>query len=80
MRVKDVTITGEINLKKLMELAEIANQYESDIHLVGETFKIDAKSLMGLLASIRTGLNVTIMVKGEDEELALKTIKTLLMA
>jgi phosphotransferase system HPr-like phosphotransfer protein len=40
---------------------------------------VDAKSLMGLLATIRNQTEVTIITRGEDEEEAIKEFIKLLL-
>ncbi|MGM7721984.1 HPr family phosphocarrier protein [uncultured Metabacillus sp.] len=79
MRVKDMKITQFLTVEKLIKIAETANKFESDIHIVGKNFKVDAKSLMGLLATLRHETDVTIMTKGEDEEEAIKEFSKLLL-
>ncbi|OAS86057.1 MULTISPECIES: HPr family phosphocarrier protein [Metabacillus] len=78
MRVKDIKITQNLSVTKLIELTEVANKFESEIHIVGKHYKVDAKSLMGLLATIRNE-EVTILTKGEDEEEAIKEFIKLLI-
>ncbi|MCM3163036.1 HPr family phosphocarrier protein [Metabacillus litoralis] len=72
MRVKDLTITRLFTVNSFIEVANIANKFESEIMIVGPNFKTDAKSLLGLLATIQTGTNIRIEAAGEDEEEAIK--------
>lgn len=79
MRVKDIKITQNLSVTKLIELTVVANKFESEIYIVGKHYKVDAKSLMGLLATIRNESEVTILTKGEDEEEAIKEFMKLLI-
>ncbi|KKI88822.1 hypothetical protein WQ54_29900 [Bacillus sp. SA1-12] len=72
-------ITRHLTVEKLIKIAETANKFESDIYIVGNSFRVDAKSLMGLLATLRQETDVTIMTKGEDEEEAIKEFIKLLL-
>jgi phosphocarrier protein HPr len=74
MRVKDMKLTKNLTIKKMIEMTVIANKFESQINIVGKNYKVDAKSLMGLLATIRNGTEVTIITRGEDEEEAIKEL------
>lgn len=78
MRVKELVISEKINVRKLIEVVELANQFESEIFVEGDNYKIDAKSLMGLLATIKRNSAITIIAKGIDEEEAIKKLITLL--
>ncbi len=78
MRVKELVISEKINVRKLIEVVELANQFESEIFVEGDNYKIDAKSLMGLLATIKRNSAITIIVKGIDEEEAIKKLISLL--
>lgn len=79
MRVKDMKLTKNLTIKKMIEMTVIANKFESQINIVGKNYKVDAKSLMGLLATIRNGTEVTIITRGEDEEEAIKELIKVLM-
>ncbi|MDQ0225174.1 HPr family phosphocarrier protein [Metabacillus niabensis] len=78
MRVKELVISEKINVRKLIEVVELANQFESEIFVEGDNYKIDAKSLMGLLATIKRNSAITIIAKGIDEEEAIKKLISLL--
>lgn len=80
MRVKEMKIIQKLTVQKLTEIAEHANRFESDIKIsVGENKIVDAKSVMGLLAILRTGSEVTIRARGIDEEEAIRTFMNLLL-
>ncbi|MGM0873929.1 MAG: HPr family phosphocarrier protein [Bacillota bacterium] len=79
MRVKEMKLTKNLTVTKLIEMTVTANKFESQIDIVGKNYKVDAKSLMGLLATIRHGTEVTIITRGEDEEEAIKEFIKLLI-
>jgi phosphotransferase system HPr (HPr) family protein len=79
MRVKEIKMTKKLTVAQIIALTETANKFESDIYIVGGNFKVDAKSLMGLMATIRNGTDITIMTRGEDEEEAIREFMKLLM-
>lgn len=79
MRIKDLKIDQHLPIEKIMKLTESANKFESEIFIVGKNFKVDAKSIMGLLATIKKDLFVSVIAKGEDEEEAIKEFIKLLL-
>jgi len=78
MRVKDIKINKNLTVDELVKFIETANKYESDIHIKGENFTIDAKSIIGVLTLVRANIEVTVITKGDDDEEALKAIVHLL--
>ncbi|MDE7266359.1 MAG: HPr family phosphocarrier protein [Lachnospiraceae bacterium] len=52
----------------LAEIVQIASQYKSEILLEYDKYKINAKSIMGIIAfNPSEGMNVTIAADGMDE-------------
>ncbi|WP_051475699.1 HPr family phosphocarrier protein [Bacillus sp. J37] len=72
MRVKELRISKPLTVDMFIQLSNLANRFESDIFMIGPNYKIDAKSLMGLLATLRVEDDITILTSGEDEEEAIK--------
>ncbi len=72
MRVKELKVAKPLAVDIFIQFSNLANKFESDIYIIGPNYKIDAKSLMGLLATIRFEDNITILTRGEDEEEAIK--------
>lgn len=72
MRVKELRVSKPMSVDIFIQLANLANKFESDIYVIGRNYKIDAKSLMGLLATLRIDDQITILTSGEDEEEAIK--------
>lgn len=62
------------------ELVQVACRYSSKIDLKYEDRKINAKSIMGIMAlSPHEGMEMDIVTSGEDEELALDAMSKFLM-
>ena len=72
MRVKEMRISKPLTVDMFTKLSDLANKFESDIYMIGPNYKIDAKSLMGLLATLRIEDHITILTSGDDEEEAIK--------
>lgn len=52
----------------LAEIVQIASQYKSEVLLEYDKYKINAKSIMGIIAfNPSEGMNVTIAANGNDE-------------
>ena len=62
-------------------LVQIASQYESQIHLVSDDKKINAKSIMGMMSmGFTEGQEITVIADGKDEAAAVKEISEYLTA
>nr|BDD45052.1 hypothetical protein 40 [Bacillaceae bacterium] len=72
MRVKELKVSKPLTVDMFIQLTNLANKFESDIYIIGSNYKIDAKSLMGLLSTLRIEDEITILTSGEDEEEAIK--------
>ncbi len=60
----------------LAEIVQIASQYKSEILLEYDKYKINAKSIMGIIAfNPSEGMNVTIAAKGTDEGEAVEALE-----
>lgn len=60
------------------KLSHLANTFSSDIHLIYNDDRVDAKSLLGILTlAASVGNDITIEANGRDEKKALKEIVTL---
>ena len=75
MNTKAIKVNRVLSSKHIAELTEIARNYESEITLESKHYKIDVKSILGLLAlHLDKGSEVTINTKGNDGEEALAAI------
>ena len=63
----------------IAELVQVACQFDSNIHLENNNRKINAKSIMGIMAFNPTeGMTVNILAEGTDEEEAIVAIEKFL--
>lgn len=70
MERKTVTINapGGSEVSPVAKLVQIACQFESAIHLENGSRKVNAKSIMGMMAlTLDKGMEVTIYAEGNDE-------------
>lgn len=78
MLKKEVTVK-EIEKKyehPLAEIVQIASQYKSEILIEYDKYRINAKSIMGIIAfNPSEGMNVTIAANGNDEEEAVGALE-----
>ena len=64
----------------IAELVQVACKFESDITLESDNRRINAKSIMGIMAfNPSDGMNVDIVTKGDDEQEALVAIENFLV-
>lgn len=63
----------------LAEIVQIASQYKSEILLEYDKYRINAKSIMGIIAfNPSAGMNVTIAADGNDEKDAVDALEKFL--
>ena len=63
----------------LAEIVQIASQYKSEILLEYDKYRINAKSIMGIIAfNPSAGMNVTIAADGNDETDAVDALEKFL--
>lgn len=64
----------------IAELVQVACQFDSNITFVNENRKINAKSIMGIMAfNPSKGMSVNIVADGSDEEEALLAMERFLV-
>lgn len=64
----------------IAELVQVACRFDSEITLESNNRKINAKSIMGIMAFNPTiGMSVDIVVDGEDEDEALQAMEKFLV-
>ena len=62
-------------------LVQIASKYESSIFIESGTKKVNAKSIMGMMAlGLETDEEITVIAEGSDEEEAVKGIEEFITA
>lgn len=78
MTVRDVTIDIKqgAEVSPVAKCVQVASQFESKIYVEFETKKVNAKSIMGMMAlGIVPGQTVKVTAEGEDEVQALDSIE-----
>ncbi len=78
---KQLTISNQLGLhaRASMKLNDLANRFESTIHIQTNSSKIDAKDIleiMSLAASV--GTTITLLCDGPDESSAMQAISDLI--
>ena len=80
-RTVKVAMTEGTEERPVAVLVQIASQYESQIHLVSDDKKINAKSIMGMMSmGFTEGQEITVIADGKDEVAAVKEIAEYLTA
>ena len=80
-RTVKVAMTEGTEERRVAVLVQIASQYESQIHLVSDDKKINAKSIMGMMSmGFTEGQEITVIADGKDEAAAVKEISEYLTA
>jgi phosphotransferase system HPr (HPr) family protein len=78
MTTRDVTIQLKkgVEVSPVAKCVQVASQFKSKIYVERETKKVNAKSIMGMMAlGIVPGQTVKISAEGEDEAQALDSIE-----
>ncbi|MCI8465605.1 MAG: HPr family phosphocarrier protein [Lachnospiraceae bacterium] len=71
-----VGIPAGLEARPVAMLVQVASQYESSIYIEDGSRKVNAKSIMGMMAlGLGTGEHVQVTVSGEDEERAVAAIE-----
>ena len=74
-RTVKVAMTEGTEERPVAVLVQIASQYESQIHLVSDDKKINAKSIMGMMTlGVPAGGKINVIAKGDDETKAIEHI------
>ena len=82
MNRKEVTISNvsEEHKNPIAELVQVACRFDSEIILESENRRINAKSIMGIMAfNPSKGMTVNIVAEGNDEEEALCAMEKFLV-
>lgn len=77
---REIEITNKLGLhaRAAAKLSHLANTFNSDIFLIYDQDKVNAKSLLGILTMAASiGNYITIVAKGKDEEKAVNKITEL---
>ena len=86
MTTKDITIEIKqgTETSPVAKCVQVASQFESKIYVEYETKKVNAKSIMGMMAlqshQPGKGTNLTLIAEGDDEEQAVSGVESFLLA
>ena len=71
-----VQISSGLETRPIAMLVQVASRFRSSIQLECDTRKVNAKSIMGMMAlGLENGENVTIHAEGPDESDALESMR-----
>ena len=82
MSNKQIVVTNvqKAHENPIAELVQVACQFECNITLESEEKKINAKSIMGVMAfNPSSGMEINIVAEGSDEQEAVNTIEEFLV-
>ena len=75
-----VELASGLEARPAAMLVQVASQYESAIYLEAEAKRVNAKSIMGIMAfNPSKGMTVNIVAEGNDEEEALLAMEKFLV-
>ena len=81
---KPVTLQSDLDMESrpIAHLVQEASQYDSTVYIEMDNMKINAKSIMGMMAlqSHQPGNNLTLIAEGDDEEQAVSGVESFLLA
>lgn len=81
--MKKTVVVADISGKygnPLAELVQTACQFESEIFITTDSKKINAKSIMGIIAfNPNEGMEVNVLAEGKDEEQAIEAMEKFLI-
>lgn len=71
-----INIPTGLEARPVAVLVQVASQYNSNIYVECEEKKVNAKSIMGMMAlGLPAGEEIIVSADGEDEETAIKNIE-----
>ncbi|WP_331001237.1 HPr family phosphocarrier protein [Lientehia hominis] len=71
-----IGIPAGLEARPVAMLVQVASQYESSIYIEGDSKKVNAKSIMGMMTlGLNEGEAVLVTANGQDEERAVAAIE-----
>lgn len=68
-----------LHARAAAQLVQTANQFSAEVTLFKEDLEVNGKSIMGiLLLAAPKGTEISVVVDGEDEVIAMETMATLI--
>ena len=75
-----IRLSSGLEARPVAMLVQVASQYESEIYVESGKKKVNAKSIMGIMAfNPSEGMSVDIVTEGKDEQEALVAIEKFLV-
>ncbi|MBZ6489568.1 HPr family phosphocarrier protein [Priestia aryabhattai] len=75
-----VCLKSGLQARKAAQFVQLASTFNSEIKIIKDKKAIEAKSIMGVMSiGIREGDEITLSVKGEKEQKALKALEDYLL-
>ena len=79
-----IQLAGGLEARPVAMLVQVASQYDSTVYIEMDNMKINAKSIMGMMAlqshQPGKGTNLTLIAEGDDEERAVSGVESFLLA
>lgn len=70
-----VALSDGLDVRQIAEFVQLASKFESSVYLNSERAKVNAKSIMGMMAqNLDRGDEITVIADGADEEDAVNAI------
>ncbi|MFI3175075.1 MAG: HPr family phosphocarrier protein [Bacillota bacterium] len=77
---KSVLIKSSLDARQAAEFVQAVSKFDSEVQIAIEEKKINAKSIMGMIAlNMQGGQTATIITTGADEEMAAIEVEKLLV-
>lgn len=71
-----IELSTGMEARPVAMLVQVASQFSSDVYLETPDKKVNAKSIMGMMAlGLDTGESVTVVADGEDEKSAVDSVE-----
>ncbi len=81
MQNRNFKIVNRLGLhaRAAAQFVQTANKFNSDVNLIKDDIEVNGKSIMGiLLLAAPQGTDIAVVVDGDDEQLAMDVIATLI--
>ena len=80
-QVVTIEIASGLEARPVAMLVQVASQYDSEIYIMRDNKKVNAKSIMGMMTlGLDMGDSIEVSTNGTDEEKAMKAIVEYLSA
>ena len=80
-QVVTIEIASGLEARPVAMLVQVASQYDSEIYIMRDNKKVNAKSIMGMMTlGLDMGASIEVSTNGTDEEKAMEAIVEYLSA